>query len=122
MVLLIAGTLHQVSYMVALLFQSTAGVPGAVAFNPFEPVIAALYLTATIAMLIAAGPRHMRSPRAGAPMPKSTLHRRRCHDRVQGTTYFERPIGVFDFLTDPCNEPRCNPLILARKQSPTSSV
>ena len=28
-VLLIAGTLHQVSYMVALLFQSTAGVSGA---------------------------------------------------------------------------------------------
>lgn len=108
MVLLIAGTLHQVSYMVALLFKSTAGVPGAVAFNSFEPVIAALYLTATIAMLIAAGPRHMHSPRAGRPMPKSTLHRRRCHDRVRGTTYFERLIGVFDFLTDPCNEPKCN--------------
>jgi hypothetical protein len=60
-VLLIAGTLHQVSYMVALFFQSTAGVPGAVAFDPFEPVIAALYLTATVAMLLAAGPRHVHS-------------------------------------------------------------
>jgi hypothetical protein len=60
-VLLTAGTLHQVSYMVALLFQSTAGVPGAVAFDPFEPVIAALYLTATVAMLLAAGPRHVHS-------------------------------------------------------------
>jgi hypothetical protein len=59
-VLLIAGTLHQVSYMVALLFQSTAGVPGAVAFDPFEPVIAALYLMATVALLVAAGPRHRR--------------------------------------------------------------
>src|SRR5215203_3842237 len=60
-VLLIAGTLHQVSYMVALLFQSTAGVPGAVAFDPFEPVIAALYLAATVAMMVTAGPRHQRS-------------------------------------------------------------
>jgi hypothetical protein len=58
-VLLIAGTLHQVSYMVALSFQSAAGVPGAVAFDPFEPVIAALYLTATVALLVAAGPRHV---------------------------------------------------------------
>jgi hypothetical protein len=58
-VLLIAGTLHQVSYMVALLFQSAAGVPGAVAFDPFEPVIAALYLTATVPLLVAAGPRHV---------------------------------------------------------------
>jgi hypothetical protein len=56
-VLLIAGTLHQVSYMVALVFQATAGVSGAVAFDPFEPVIAALYLTATVAMLLAAGTR-----------------------------------------------------------------
>jgi hypothetical protein len=47
--------------MLALLFQSTAGVPGAVAFDPFEPVIAALYLAATVAMLPAAGPRHMHS-------------------------------------------------------------
>jgi hypothetical protein len=57
-VLLIAGTLHQVSYMVALLFQSTAAVPGAVAFDPFEPVIAALYLAATVAMMVTASPRH----------------------------------------------------------------
>jgi hypothetical protein len=60
-VLLIAGTLHQVSYMVALLSQSTAGVPGAVAFDPFEPVIAVLYLTATVALLLAAGPRPVHS-------------------------------------------------------------
>ena len=60
-VLLIAGTLHQVSYMVALLFQSTAGVPEAVAFDPFEPVIAAFYLVATVAMMVAAGTRHPHS-------------------------------------------------------------
>jgi hypothetical protein len=59
-VLLIAGTLHQVSYMVALVFQSRAVVPGAVAFDPFEPVIAACYLTATVALLVAAGSRDLR--------------------------------------------------------------
>jgi hypothetical protein len=69
-VLLIAGTLHQASYMVALLFQSTAGVPGAVAFDPFEPVIAALYLTATVAMLLAAGPRHTHSAAGRSADPK----------------------------------------------------
>jgi hypothetical protein len=66
-VLLIAGTLHQVSYMVALLFQSRAGVPGAVVFDPFEPVIAALYLMATVALLVAAGPRYRRGAVRSAP-------------------------------------------------------
>jgi hypothetical protein len=47
--------------MVALLFQSTARVRGAAAFDPFEPVIAALYLTATVAMLVGASPRHQHS-------------------------------------------------------------
>jgi hypothetical protein len=47
--------------MVALLFQSTARVRGAAAFDPFEPVIAALYLAATVAMMVAAGSRHQHS-------------------------------------------------------------
>jgi hypothetical protein len=46
-VALVAGTLHQVSYLVALLFQYVAGVPGAVAFDPVEPVIILLYGVAT---------------------------------------------------------------------------
>lgn len=41
---LIAGVLHQVSYLVAMPFQVAADVPGAVAFDPVEPVIVLLYL------------------------------------------------------------------------------
>lgn len=36
--------LGQVSYMVAMPFQVAADVPGAVAFDPVEPVIVLLYL------------------------------------------------------------------------------
>ncbi|QBX55215.1 hypothetical protein EXE58_06960 [Nocardioides seonyuensis] len=48
---LVPGTLHQVSYVVSLLFQSAADVPGAVWMDPFEPVILLLYLVATAALL-----------------------------------------------------------------------
>lgn len=44
---LIAGVLHQVSYIVAMPFQVAADVPGAVAFDPVEPVIVLLYLLGT---------------------------------------------------------------------------
>ncbi|MEU4424772.1 hypothetical protein AB0F81_29480 [Actinoplanes sp. NPDC024001] len=50
-VALISGTLHQVSYMVALWFQAAASVPGAVAFDPVEPVIAALFLVPAVLLL-----------------------------------------------------------------------
>jgi len=52
---LVSGTLHQISYMVALLFQAAADVPGAVAFDPFEPVIALLFALATALLLRGAG-------------------------------------------------------------------
>lgn len=48
---LVAGTLHQVSYVVALLFQSAADVPGSVVMDPFEPVILLLYGVATAVLL-----------------------------------------------------------------------
>jgi hypothetical protein len=54
-VMLVSGTLHQVSYLVALLFQAAAGVPGAVAFDPIEPAIAILYAAAAGTLLWAAG-------------------------------------------------------------------
>jgi hypothetical protein len=53
--LLTSGTLHQVSYMVALGFRATADVPGAVAFDPVEPLIAALYVVPTAVLLFCAG-------------------------------------------------------------------
>jgi hypothetical protein len=50
-VMLLSGTLHQLDYLVALLFQAAAGVPGAVAFDPVEPAIALLYVVATVLLL-----------------------------------------------------------------------
>ncbi|MFC5730836.1 MULTISPECIES: hypothetical protein [Nocardioides] len=41
---LIAGLLHQVSYVVAMPFQVAAEVPGAASYDPGEPVIVLLYL------------------------------------------------------------------------------
>jgi hypothetical protein len=49
---LISGLLHQVSYLVALLFQYAAGVPGSVAVDPVEPVIVLLYAAAAVALLV----------------------------------------------------------------------
>ena len=46
-VALVAGILHQVSYVVAMPFQFTADVPEAVSYDPIEPVIVLLYLAAT---------------------------------------------------------------------------
>lgn len=45
---LVAGLMHQLGYLVALVFQDLAGVPGAVSFDPLEPVIVAVYLTGTV--------------------------------------------------------------------------
>jgi hypothetical protein len=42
--LLVAGTVQQISHMVALVFQANANVPGATAFDPLEPVIALAFL------------------------------------------------------------------------------
>jgi hypothetical protein len=53
--LLSSGTLHQVSYMVALGFQAMAGIPGAAAFDPVEPLITALYLVPTAVLFFCAG-------------------------------------------------------------------
>jgi hypothetical protein len=41
---LVAGVLHQVSYMTAMIFQVRADVPGATALDPVEPIILAIYL------------------------------------------------------------------------------
>jgi hypothetical protein len=50
-VALLAGTLHQVSYLVALWFQHAADVPGSVLIDPVEPVILGLYGIATVLLL-----------------------------------------------------------------------
>jgi hypothetical protein len=45
---LVAGVFHQLSYLAALAFQDATGVPGAVGFDPLEPVILSLYLVGTV--------------------------------------------------------------------------
>ena len=48
---LLSGVLHQLSYLVAMPFQVAAGVAGAVAYDPGEPVIGLLYLAASVLLL-----------------------------------------------------------------------
>jgi hypothetical protein len=50
-VALVAGVLHQVTYVVAMPFQVAADVPDAVLHDPFEPVIVLLYLLAAALLL-----------------------------------------------------------------------
>jgi hypothetical protein len=76
-IVLVSGTLHQVSYLVALPFQAAADVPDAVAFDPFEPVIALLFALATALLLGGAGhtntaPRPSR--RSGTDVRHGTRH------------------------------------------------
>lgn len=63
-VALFAGLLHQVSYLVAMPFQAAAGIPGAVSYDPLEPVIVLLYLTEVLLLLLGARarPHASRSP------------------------------------------------------------
>jgi hypothetical protein len=51
--LLVSGVVHQIGYLVALPVQVAAGVPGATAFDPVEPVIAGAFLLAAAALLLA---------------------------------------------------------------------
>jgi hypothetical protein len=62
-VALISGTLHQVSYVVALLFQYAAEVPGSVAVDLLEPMILLLYALATVLLLRR---HHVEPPAEGA--------------------------------------------------------
>jgi|tagenome__1003787_1003787.scaffolds.fasta_scaffold20817873_2 hypothetical protein len=49
--LLVAGVLHQIAYMTALVFQATGGIPGASAFDAAEPVIVGVFAVAAALML-----------------------------------------------------------------------
>lgn len=54
---LFAGILHQLCYVVAMPFQVAADVPGSVSFDPGEPIIVLLYLTASVLLLLGARTR-----------------------------------------------------------------
>ena len=53
---LVFGALYQVNYMVALVFQAEAGVPGAPGFDPAEPFIAGVFLVAVVIMGVSMRP------------------------------------------------------------------
>lgn len=61
-VALAAGLLHQVSYVLALLAQHVAEVPGAVAFDPVEPTIVLLYAAGLITLISGLRPRSESQP------------------------------------------------------------
>jgi hypothetical protein len=63
-VALVAGVLHQVSYVVAMPFQVAAHIPGAVPYDPVEPAIVLLYLIAAVLLL------------HGAQRPSTVIRRR----------------------------------------------
>jgi hypothetical protein len=50
-VALMSGIVQQISYLVALPFQTSAGVPGAVAFDLYEPIIAVPYVVGALLLL-----------------------------------------------------------------------
>lgn len=50
-VVLIAGVLQQVEYAMALVFQASTDIPGAIAFDPIEPFIISAYLVGTVTLL-----------------------------------------------------------------------
>jgi hypothetical protein len=58
-VALVAGVVQQVSYQVALLFQSAAHIPGAVTYDPGEPLVALLYVVASALLLRGTVPRRL---------------------------------------------------------------
>lgn len=65
----VSGLLLQVSYVVALASQHLAGVPGAVAWDPVEPVIILLYGAATVVLL-----RGLRPPTDQSQEPSRRSH------------------------------------------------
>lgn len=54
---LTAGVMHQISYLVAMPFQVAADIPGAVAFDPAEPIIVGLYLLGVVLLVRRTGDR-----------------------------------------------------------------
>ncbi|MET8764978.1 hypothetical protein [Lentzea sp. NPDC004782] len=58
---LVFGALYQVNYVVALVFQAEAGVPGAPGFDPAEPLVAGVFLAAVVIMGVSLRPAVRRS-------------------------------------------------------------
>jgi hypothetical protein len=56
---LVFGTLYQVNYVVALVFQAMAGIPGARGFDPAEPVVVGVFVVALAAMAVSMRREHV---------------------------------------------------------------
>ncbi|MFP3712610.1 hypothetical protein [Puerhibacterium sp. TATVAM-FAB25] len=69
-VLLVASAVIQVNYMLALAFQAREGLPGATAFDPQEPYIAAT-ITVAAALLLAGLRSQPRPTHAGGPVTRA---------------------------------------------------
>jgi hypothetical protein len=69
-VALLAGVLHQLSYVLAMPFQVAADVPGAVAYDPVEPVIVLLYVAASVLLL--RGARRPSPPSSPSGLERTT--------------------------------------------------
>lgn len=61
-VAVVAGLLHQVSYIVAMPFQVAADIAGAVSYDPGEPVVVLAYLLAAVLLLRPTSTDRMRHP------------------------------------------------------------
>ena len=51
-IVLVAGTLQQIAYVAALVFQANAHIPGARGYDPVEPFITMIYLIGAVLLLI----------------------------------------------------------------------
>jgi hypothetical protein len=60
-VMLVFGTVYQLSYMTALVFQANAKVPGATSFDPAEPFIAGAFAVGAVLMLTGRAGRRLGS-------------------------------------------------------------
>jgi hypothetical protein len=70
---LLAGALHQVSYVAGMAFQLAADIPGA-AFDPLEPFIIALYLVGGVLLLAGLRPdKRAVTPPAHPQRPASSI-------------------------------------------------
>jgi len=69
---LVAGLLHQLTYTVAMPFQVTAHVPGAVSYDPGEPFIVLLYLIGGVALL-SRRTSPDRGPTSGTPVGEANV-------------------------------------------------
>lgn len=66
--LLVAGIVHQLSYLTALVFQATADIPGAPGYDPIEPFILLAYVIGAVLLLA-----HLRNSLGEQPLAERSV-------------------------------------------------